>query len=141
MYQLKGKYMFDLNRRVYVYFNLHKKCWSIRQSGNRVQHSKSVCLHDVRYLVQPAGRKRVIKSGVKNVHAGLSGYLVDSVPIPAVSFDVTYNPFKYESFVNLEDKERQDWSEYAYLSCGNGWKNVEAIFTSEYFSEMSKVTA
>ena len=132
--------MLDVDKRVYVYFNLHKKIWSVRQAGSRVEHHKTVCLRDVRYLVQPAGRKRVIKTGVKNVHAGLSGYIVGSVPVPSISFDVIYNPFKYSTFVDSIDHEQQDWSEYAYLSCGNGWKNVEAIFTSEYF-ENSKVCA
>ena len=132
--------MIDRNRRVYVYFNLHKKIWSVRQSGSPVEHHKTICLKDVRYLVQPAGRKRVLDTGVKNVHAGLSGYIVGSVPVPAISFDVTYNPFKYSSFVDTEDHETQEWSEYAYLSCGRDWKNVEAIFSSKYF-ENTKVCA
>ena len=133
--------MIDRNRRVYVYYNLHKKIWSVRQSGSPVEHHKNICLRDVRYLVQPAGRKRVLATGVKNVHAGLSGYMVDSVPVPVVSFDVTYNPFKYKTFVNTEDHEPQDWSEFAYLSSGKHWKNVEAIFSTEYFSEKTKVSA
>ena len=132
--------MIDRNRRVYVYFNLHNKIGRVRQSGRPVEHHKNICLRDVRYLVQPAGRKRVLATGVKNVHAGLSGYMIDSVPVPAISFDVTYNPFKYSSFVDTEDKEPQEWSEFAYLSCGNGWKNVEAIFSSKYF-ENTKVCA
>ena len=59
--------------------------------------------------------------------------MVGSVPVPAISFDITYNPFKYKTFVDVEDREPQYWSEYAYLSCGKDWKNVEAIFSSEYF--------
>ena len=132
--------MIDENRRVYVYFNLHKKVWSIRQSGNRVEHRKTICLRDVRYLVSQAGRKRVIREKRKNVHAGLSGYLVSSVPVPAICFDVTYNPYKYKTFVDTIDHEPQDWSEYAYLSCGKDWRNVEAIFSSKYF-ENNKVCA
>ena len=44
---------------------------------------------------------------MKNVHAGLSGYMVESVPVPVVSFDVTYNPFKYSSFVDTEIKDTE----------------------------------
>ena len=131
----------DPNKRVYVYFNLHRNVFSIRQSNRVKCHAKQLCLKDVRYLVQPAGRSKVLETGVKNVHAGLSGYFVDRVPVPAVSFDVTYNPFKYSTFVDVEDREPQEWSEFAYLSSGNGWKNVEAIFTREYFSENTKVCA
>ena len=125
--------MIDPNKRVYVYFNLHRKCFSVRQGTRVVEHANRVCLKDVKYLVQPAGRKRVLKE--KNVHAGLSGYYVKSVPVPVISFDVTYNPYKYETFVNTEDHEPQEWSEYAYLECGKDWRNIEAIFTREYFEK------
>jgi len=126
----------DPNKRVYVYFNLHRNVFSIRQSNRVKRHVKQLCLKDVRYLVQPAGRSKVLETGVKNVHAGLSGYFVDRVPVPAVSFDVTYNPFKYSTFVDVEDREPQEWSEYAYLECGKDWRNIEAIFTREYFDNV-----
>ena len=112
--------MIDKNRRVYVYFNLHRKCFSIRQGTRVVEHTNQVCLKDVRYMVQPAGRAKVLKEKKKNVHAGLSGYYVDRVPVPAVSVD---------------DLDPQEWSEYAYLECGEGWRNIEAIFSQEYFEK------
>jgi len=127
--------MIDPNKRVYVYFNLHRKCFSIRQGTRVVEHANRVCLKDVKYLVQPAGRKKVLKEKKKNVHAGLSGYYVKSVPVPVVSFDVTYNPYKYETFVDTQDHEPQEWSEYAYLECGKDWRNIEAIFTRKYFEK------
>ena len=127
--------MIDPNKRVYVYFNLHRKCFSIRQGTRVVEHANRVCLKDVKYLVQPAGRERVLKEKKKNVHAGLSGYYVKSVPVPVISFDVTYNPYKYETFVDTQDHEPQEWSEYAYLECGKDWRNIEAIFTREYFEK------
>ena len=101
-----------------------------------------MCLKDVRYLVQPAGRAKVLKERRKNVHAFLTGYLVDRVPVPLISFDVTYNPYKHATFVSADDYEPQEWSEYAHLSCGDGWKYVEAIFTREYFnSDLLQVPA
>ena len=134
--------MIDKSRRVSVYFNLHKKIWSVRQSGSSVEHHTEVCLKDVRYLVQPAGRAKVLKEKRKNVHAFLSGYLVGRVPIPLISFDVIYNPYKYSTFVSADDLDPQEWSEYAHLSCGEGWKYVEAIFTREYFnSDLLQVPA
>ena len=127
--------MIDPNKRVYVYFNLHRKCFSVRQGNKVVEHANRVCLKDVRYLVQQAGRRKVLKEKRKNVHAGLSGYYVKSVPVPVISFDVTYNPYKYETFVDTQDHEPQEWSEYAYLECGKDWRNIEAIFTREYFEK------
>ena len=102
--------MIDKTKRVYVYFNLHRQCFSIRQGTRVVKHANRVCLKDVKYLVQPAGRKKVLKEKKKNVHAGLSGYYVKSVPVPVVSFDVTYNPYKYETFV---DKNTEKFVYYA----------------------------
>jgi hypothetical protein len=122
------KDMIDKNKRVYVYFNLHRKCFSVRQSNKVVQHANRVCLRDVRYLVGDAGRKQVLKTGTKNVHAGVSGYYVDYVPVPWISFNVTYNPFIYDSFVDCLDHEPVDHSDYAYLECGKDWKTIEAIF-------------
>ena len=114
----------DPNKRVYVYFNLHRNVFSIRQSNRVKRHAKQLCLKDVRYLVQPAGRSKVLETGVKNVHAGLSGYFVDRVPVPAVSFDVTYNPFKYNSVVAVESKRPIQHSDYAYLEAGKKYRNA-----------------
>ena len=48
--------------------------------------------------------------------------------IPEVSYDVTYNPFKYNSFVSVESKRPIQHSDYAYLEAGKKYRNVEAIF-------------
>ena len=119
----------DPNKRVFVYFNLHRKLFSIRQSNLIKGHAKQLFLHDVRYLVQPAGRAKVLKEQKKNVHAGLSGYLVERVPnVPDICFNVTYDPYKYETFVDCMYQKPIGWSEYAVLECGDGWRNLEAIF-------------
>ena len=125
----------ESDKRVYVYWNLHHKCFSIRQGTRVVRHMNNVCLKDVKYLVQPAGRARVLIEKKKNVHAGLSVYYIDHVPVPVISFDVTYNPYKYETFVNTEDYEPQEWSEYAYLERQGHSPTIEAIFTREYFQK------
>ena len=61
MGNMKGKHMIDTNRRVYVYFNLHKKVWSVRQDGRIVEHTKYIMLKDARFLVGQAGRKKVLR--------------------------------------------------------------------------------
>lgn len=124
------------NKRVYVYWNLHRKCFSIRQGTRVVKHTNNVCLKDVKYLVQPAGRAKVLREKRKNVHAGLSGYYVNSVPVPAISIDVTYNPYKFETFVETEYYQPQEWSEYAYLERVCKKPTIEAIFSSEYFQNI-----
>jgi len=132
--------------RVFVYYNLHRKLWSVKalegeNKGRVIAHRKEVVLREPKPKVSEAGRQRVIREKKKNVHAGLSGYYIERVPVPAISFDVTYNPYKYDSFVDTEDHEAQEWSEYAHLTCGDGWRNIEAIFSREYFQEKVKVSA
>ena len=54
--------MIDPNKRVYVYFNLHKKVWSVRQSGKVVEHTKDIMLKDCRFLVSKAGQEKERRS-------------------------------------------------------------------------------
>jgi len=124
----------DWNRRVYVYRNLHKNCWSVRQDGLIVKHTKEVSLKDARFLVGQTGRKRVLKEKRKNVHAGISGYLMGfreshkdiNVPrSPAAAFfpnsaQVVYNPYKYNTFVKTEDRTAVKNARFASLSIDNG---------------------
>jgi len=122
--------MIDRNKRVYVYFNLHKKVWSVRQGGKVVEHTKSIMLKDCKYLVGKAGRERVLREGRKNVHAGVSGYVVDKIPPCRYGNDLTYNPKWHEGFVSRLDPYDDviEHSHYAHLECGNGWKNLHGMW-------------
>ena len=122
--------MIDKNKRVYVYFNLHKKVWSVRQGGKVVGHTNSIQLKDCKYLVGKSGRERVLKEGRKNVHAGVSGYVVDKIPPCRTHSDITYNPKLNKGFVLRLDpyEDAVEYSHYAHLECGNGWKNLQAMW-------------
>ena len=127
--------MIDTAKRAYVYFNLHKKCWSVRQSGRVVDHTNEILLKDCRFMVSQAGRERVLRDKRKNVHAGVSGYVVDSFQDghPSATADrvanLTYNPYKHKTFVSkLDPYEPVEHSDYAFLECGNGWRILEAIW-------------
>ena len=95
------------------YKNLHKNCWSIR----RTDWSRLIQM-DLRFVymggmkVNRKGRECVIREKRKNVHAGIMGYLrhedmkvwdgwVDMI-------EITYNPYKYASFVDVET-EKPRW--------------------------------
>lgn len=77
--------------RVFVYFNTHKKVWSIRSMNNRfhnnrvVMHSSIALLKNCVFRVSETRRKRVLLTGQKNVHAGVVGTLVaaNNVSFPA----------------------------------------------------------
>lgn len=95
-----------MSKKVEVYWNLHRKCWSLRSGGKVVSHETSVVIHGGELVVRPAGRKRVLREGKKNVHAFVRGNLHLTRPctvIPNISMfweEVTYNPYKHETFVD-----------------------------------------
>lgn len=114
------------NRKVFVYFNLHSGLWSVKdvQTGLILGHSDRVALVSATFKVSQAGRQRVIREQRKNVHAGVQGYLVAfgdgaaqyqrnldmksarlyGIVATANAWDrVTYNPYKFDSFVKAED--------------------------------------
>ena len=91
-----------LNKDVEVYYNLHKKCLSVRKRGLVVDHVNSILLKNARFVVQPAGRKRVLKEKRKNVHAFVRGERVAVASFDGKSERNTYNPYKYKSFVSVE---------------------------------------
>lgn len=63
--------------RVHVYRNVNKGCWSVRKNGRVVRHVDEITLIRTRFHVQPAGRRRFQQTGVKNVHAYVSGFSID----------------------------------------------------------------
>jgi hypothetical protein len=98
--------------KVDVYYNLHKKVWSVRE--------KATGLVDVTFKVSAAGNAKVRAEGRKNVHAWITGTLVswysgtitdtDSSEWIENLYDgrvltrpsknkAVYNPYKYTSFV------------------------------------------
>ncbi len=108
--------------RVFVYYNLHRHLWSIRamegpQKGLVIAHSPTVLLQDACGKVSQKGRERVIREQRKNVHAGIIGTLVHTgVEGYFPGLEVTYNPYKYTSFVHKDTEEVYDGSQFAYMA-------------------------
>lgn len=94
--------------KVFVYFNLHKKCWSIKalegaNKGRVVAHMNQLTIHNATFKVSEAGRQRVIKTKHKNVHAGVVGFLSDYEQ--DYTTQVSYNPYKYAQFYIKSNEE------------------------------------
>ncbi len=109
--------------RVFVYYNLHRHLWSIKamegpQKGLVIGHSPTVLLSNARGKVSEAGRRRVLRDKQKNVHAGIVGTLVHTEAegyFPGLT-EVTYNPYKYETFVDKDTEEAYGGSKFAYMT-------------------------
>ena len=94
--------MFD-GAKVQVYFNLHKKCLSVRGLPSRlvVAHTNRIALKDVTFKVSEAGRQRVVREQRKNVHAFAEGTLFARQCLDLSDGGrVTYNPYRFSSFVD-----------------------------------------
>ena len=94
--------------KVFVYYNLHKDCWSVKalegkRAGCVVAHRTKLRLRDATFKVSEAGRQRVLAEKRKNVHAGVVGqwepYTQD------YDTAVSYNPYKYEHFYKKSNDE------------------------------------
>lgn len=88
-----------------VYYNLHKHCLSIMLKGKVLEHSSEFFLKDVEFRVSQAGRSRVLREKRKNVHAFVCGHRDEGWPIDQLERKVTYNPYKYKSFVYSDTKK------------------------------------
>ena len=101
-----------LGKKVMVYYNLHKHTFSVTYDNKVIMHADYVKLGDVEFRVRKGGKERVRLEMSKNVHAFVIGKLLDyceypcnSLPTPYSDKVVTYNPYKYDSFVYKETEE------------------------------------
>ena len=103
--QLKG-------RRVEVYFNLHKHVFSLRCAKTKLvlAHCNDwFVLQDVKFKVSEAGRQRVLREKKKNVHAYVQGTIGNLHVEASSSHTVTYNPYRFESFVASPRNTFKPW--------------------------------
>lgn len=99
---------------VEVYFNLHKKIWSVRNRKTRKVsfHLKDVLLTNVQFVVSESGRQRVLREKRKNVHAFARGQLESNQPLSRKDLkgyrQAYYNPYKTKHFVDIKTGEVLD---------------------------------
>jgi|TARA_R110000824_G_scaffold104974_1_gene248711 hypothetical protein len=107
------RYEIDKARKVYVYKNLHRNCYSVKQDGLVKMHADSICLWDASFRVGQKGREKVLKEQRKNVHAGVTGYIDtdwDSHSSSPTNFrGVIYNPYSHKTFVCADIADRSAW--------------------------------
>jgi hypothetical protein len=127
----------NLEERVQVYRNLHRtgRTYSVKQKGLVVAHATRICLRDCNFVVQEKSRQRCLKTGEKNVHAWIDGFISGSgMGTTAAKNDLaklTYNPKVDKGFMHsltIEPKPvkhadfvicNEDGVGAAYFSCHN----------------------
>ncbi len=106
--------------KIEVYWNLHKHCFSVRscKTGRVIAHAKAVDIKDAKFVVRQSGRRKVLQEKKKNVHAFVRGYLAPmGFPLSEIGQHgyATYNPYKYDSFVDTATKEPLDKAKFVSL--------------------------
>ena len=101
-----------IGSRVMVYYNLHKHTFSVTYKSKVILHADYVKLKDVEFRVRQGGQEKVRDEKRKNVHAFVIGNLVDYCKFPCDNMPqeptdkiVTYDPYKYDSFIYKGTKE------------------------------------
>lgn len=114
-----------MTRKVEVYWNARVRAFSIREDRRVVGHARRLLIRDAKFSVSEAGRRRVLETGHKNVHAYIRGELsavvweetfvygvgymdnwtrgdgaYASVARKRLGTDVSYNPRLHETFVD-----------------------------------------
>ena len=110
-------------KKVYVYKNLHKGCWSVRDKKSRrvIDHADVIVLDNAEFKVSELGRQRVLREKKKNVHAGVEGYISSQEITHSLiegMVEVTYNPYKHSSFVVKSTQEPIKNSELVVMTQG-----------------------
>lgn len=92
----------------YIYWNLNKKVWSIKYKNRVIRHLDKCYTQNAYAKVNTAGRDRVRREHVKNVHA----YIVSpKEPTRYSSFDETkykpvyYNPYNVDQFMVIDGED------------------------------------
>ena len=126
--------------KVFVYRNLHRKCWSIRHKDREIAHAPAVFIWDGDFQVSEAGNEKVRMERKKNVHAFVVAGGMDDVFVPeetqilqpegyelfktgliekfgqANEVQVAYNPYEMKHFSEVSCGEPIHWAETVYLN-------------------------
>lgn len=104
---MRHKRELKIGEAVKVYRNLHTGKLSVQGQtpvGWRIiAHVDAINLVDAKFVVNESGRQRVLREKQKNVHAVVHGTV--GTPGSKTGIPVTYNPYKYSSFVFLADEK------------------------------------
>lgn len=127
--------------RVFIYWNLHRKVWSIKalegiNKGRVLYHANAWTVSNPVFKVSEAGRQRVLLEKRKNVHAGIVGELKgwldtdsDEGSISSSFWNdnkerdysqVTYNPYKGPTFESINDDNTRKVCMSAVLATAHG---------------------
>ena len=125
---------------VEIYFNLHKKVFSVRHKGRVIKHVESAVIRRPKFVVQASGRAKVLREKKKNVHAFVRGEWLERWFVPETDLNsneyktIKYNPYKADTFTINSTNEPIHNANWAFLTIDN--QNKPSIKGLKYFDEI-----
>ncbi len=116
---------YSVASQTFIYRNLHRKCFSLRKAGKVYGYADKLLAMDVTFKVSEAGRKKVLETRRKNVHAGVLSpeIITDSATLQAEFTreysqltKVSYNPYRAPGFFILDSDNIISGAEKVYLT-------------------------
>lgn len=112
-----------------IYWNSHRKMFSVRHKGRVVKHAHSVNAFDAVFVVQPAGQSKVRATGQKNIHAfvrcrGVEYLEPGAPPLMFRKHRVRYDPYVNDSFVIAATGEEVIAAESVSLRIRNTYPEI-----------------
>ena len=112
IYSIKDDPKLLINKYVKVYYDITRHMFSVTFGGIVVLKADYVRLENVKFLVGEKGKEKVRSVKQKNVHAYVTGTLLDycefpcdDIPTPESNIVVKYNPYFDETFVIKKTRE------------------------------------
>ncbi len=81
---------------VKVWFNLHRRDWSVKRGTAPVQHYAAFRLVAASFVVSEGARQKVLATRCRSVHAYATG--IEAEVIEAAGVHVSYNPYRGGAF-------------------------------------------
>ena len=86
--------------KYYCYYNIHKKCFSVKYKGKVIKHLKQFYGIGCEFIVSEKGRQRVLKDKRKSVHAYVACDTINQLLLNFEDGDpVRYNPYEGPHFM------------------------------------------
>jgi hypothetical protein len=98
----------NFQKKVRIYWNSTKSCWSIKQGSKVVGYADNVLLKNANFFVSENGRLKVLLTKRKNVHAFVEGFILKTnleCKPPRFKTKITYEPYKRKTFFYVDSKK------------------------------------
>lgn len=89
-----------------VYWNSHRRCYSVRISGIVRAHVRSLMVDKPELIIWEAGRQRARREGKKNVHAFVRGKVYPALDVDCLvgrQTAVTYSPYEHPGWMSHDN--------------------------------------